>query len=110
MKSGIFLSFKINDDDPAGEILTILEEAAAIFKSSRRPDTVELMEFERIYELALQAVRDRVDELAFYRSLKDNSFLKRMHEQAIDELTYLGHCYNQLIIDKYKELTKHGNA
>ena len=110
VKSGNFLSFKINDDDPASEILTILEEAAAIFKSSRRPDIVELMEFERIYELALQAVRDRVDELAFCRSLKDNSFLKRMHEQAIAELTDLGRGYNQMIIDKYKELTKNGNA
>lgn len=68
------------------------------------------MTFERMYELALQAVRDRVDELAFCRSLKDNSFLKRMHEQAIAELTDLGRGYNQMIIDKYKELTKNGNA
>ena len=68
------------------------------------------MTFERIYELAVQAARDRVDELAFCRSLKDNSVLKRMYEQAIAELTDLGRDYNQIIIDKYKELTKHGNA
>lgn len=68
------------------------------------------MEFERIYELAIEAARDRVDELAFCRSLKDNSVLKRMHEQAVSELTDLSRGYKQMIIDKYKELTKHGNA
>lgn len=68
------------------------------------------MTFERMYELAVEAAIDRVDELAFCRSLKDNSTLKRMHEQAIAELTDLGRGYNQMIIDKYKELTKHGNA
>ena len=68
------------------------------------------MEFERMYELALEAARDRVDELAFCRSLKDNSVLKRLHEQAKAELADLGRGYNQMIIDKYKELTKHGNS
>lgn len=68
------------------------------------------MELERMYELAVEAARDRVDELAFCRSLKDNSMLKRMHEQAIAELTDLGRGYNQMIIDKYKELDSNGNA
>lgn len=69
-----------------------------------------LDELESIYELAVQAARDRVDELAFCRSLKDNSILKRRHEQAIAELTALGRGYNQMIIDIYKELFKDGNA
>lgn len=47
------------------------------------------MELERIYELAI---------------------LKAWHKQAIAELTDLGSGYNQMIIDKYKELTKNGNA
>ena len=68
------------------------------------------MTFERIYELSIQAARDRVDELAFCRSLKDNSLLKRMHEQAIAELTDLSRGYNQMIIDKYKEIDNNGNA
>lgn len=63
------------------------------------------MTFERINELAVKAARDRVDELAFCRSLKDNSVLKRMHEQAIAELADLSRGYN-----KYKELTKNGNS
>lgn len=68
------------------------------------------MEFERMYELAVQAARDREDELAFCRSLKDNSILKSLHEQAKAELADLSRGYNQMNIDKYKELTKHGNA
>ena len=62
------------------------------------------MTYERIYELAIEAARDRVDELAFCRSLKDNAVLKAWHEQAIAELSDLGRGYNQLIIDKYKEV------
>lgn len=61
------------------------------------------MTFERIYELAVQAARDRADELAFCRSLKDNSILKRLHEQAKAEQAELSRGYNQMIIDKYKE-------
>lgn len=68
------------------------------------------MTFERIYELAIEAARDRADEIAFCRSLNDNSILKRMHEQAIAELTDLGRGYNQMIIDKYKEMAGNGNA
>lgn len=45
------------------------------------------MEPESIYELFVQAARDR-----------------------LAELTDLGRDYNQIIIDKYKELTKHGNS
>ena len=45
------------------------------------------MEFERIYELAVEAAGERVADL-----------------------TDLSRGYDQMIIDKYKELTKHGNA
>ena len=68
------------------------------------------MTFERIYELAIEAASARVNDLSARRRMKDNSILKRWHEQAIAELTDLGRGYNQMIIDKYKELTKHGNA
>lgn len=68
------------------------------------------MELERIYELAIEAARDRVDELAFCRSLNDNSILKRLHEQAEAELADLSLGYNQMMTDKYKELAEHGNA
>ena len=64
------------------------------------------MTFERIYELAIA----RVDDLSARRRMKDSAVLKMWHEQAVAELTDLGRGYNQLIIDKYKELTKHGNA
>ena len=68
------------------------------------------MTFERIYELAIEAAIARVDDLSARRRTKDNAVLKAWHEQAIAELTDLGRGYNQMIIDKYKELTKHGNA
>ena len=68
------------------------------------------MELERIYELAIEAASARVNDLSARRRMKDNAILKMWHEQAIDELTDLGRGYNQMIIDKYKELTKHGNA
>ena len=68
------------------------------------------MELERIYELAIEAATSRVDDLSARRRMKDSVVLKRLHEQAIAELTDLGRGYNQMIIDKYKELTKHGNA
>lgn len=68
------------------------------------------MTFERIYEMAIEAARERVDELAFCRSLNDNSILKRLHEQAKAELADLSRGYNQMIIDKYKELDNNGNA
>ena len=68
------------------------------------------MEFERIYELAVEAAGERVAELAFCRSVKDNSILKRMHEQAIADLTDLSRGYNQMIIDKNKEMGRNGNA
>ena len=42
--------------------------------------------------------------------MKDNAILKMWHEQAVAELTDLGRGYNQMIIDKYKELAKNGNA
>lgn len=35
---------------------------------------------------------------------------ERIYEQAIADLTDLSRGYDQMIIDKYKELTKHGNA
>ena len=68
------------------------------------------MELERIYELAIEAAIARVDDLSARRRMKDSAVLKMWHEQAVVELTDLGRGYNQLIIDKYKELTKHGNA
>ena len=68
------------------------------------------MELERIYELAIEAASARVYDLSARRRTKDNAVLKARHEQAIAELTDLGRGYNQLIIDKYKELTKNGNA
>lgn len=68
------------------------------------------MELERIYELAIEAASARVNDLSARRRMKDNEVLKMWHEQAIAELTDLGRGYNQMIIDKYKELTKHGNS
>lgn len=68
------------------------------------------MELELVYEVAIEAAIARVNDLSARRRMKDSAVLKMWHEQAVDELTYLGHCYNQLIIDKYKELTKNGNA
>ena len=68
------------------------------------------MELERIYELAIEAASARVNDLSARRRMKDNAILKMWHEQAIDELTDLGLGYNQMIIDKYKELVKNGNA
>ena len=62
------------------------------------------------YELAIEAASARVADLSARRRTKDNAILKAWHEQAIAELADLGRGYNQLIIDKYKELTKHGNA
>ena len=64
------------------------------------------MTFERIYELAIA----RVDDLSARRRMKDSAVLKMWHEQAVAELTDLGRGYNQMIIDKYKELVKNGNA
>ena len=68
------------------------------------------MTFERIYELAIEAASARVNDLSARRRMKDNAVLKAWHEQAIAELTDLGRGYNQMIIDKYKELLKDGNA
>ena len=68
------------------------------------------MELERIYELAIEAASAKVNDLSARRRTKDSAILKAWHEQAIAELADLGRGYNQLIIDKYKELTKHGNA
>ena len=68
------------------------------------------MTYERIYELAIEAASAKVNDLSARRRTKDNAVLKAWHEQAIAELTDLGRGYNQMIIDKYKELTKHGNA
>ena len=68
------------------------------------------MTFERVYELAIEAASARVYDLSARRRMKDTAILKRWHEQAIAELTDLGRGYNQMIIDKYKELTEHGNA
>lgn len=68
------------------------------------------MTFERVYELAIEAATARVNDLSSRRRTRDDAILKRQHEQAIDELTCLVRGYNQMIIDKYKELTKHGNA
>lgn len=68
------------------------------------------MTFERVYEVAIEAATARVNDLSSRRRTRDDAILKRQHEQAIDELTCLGRGYNQMIIDKYKEMTKHGNA
>lgn len=68
------------------------------------------MELERVYELAIEAACVRVNDLSDRRRMKDNAILKARHEQAIAELNDLGRDYNQMIIDKYKELTKNGNA
>lgn len=68
------------------------------------------MNFERIYELAIEAATARANDLSSRRRMKDSTVLKMWHEQAIAELTDLGRGYNQMIIDKYKELAKHGNA
>lgn len=68
------------------------------------------MELERIYELAVKGSRERVDELSFCRSLKDNSVLRRLHEQAKADLSDLSRGYNQMLIDKYKEMEDNGNA
>ena len=68
------------------------------------------MTFERIYELAIEAATARVNDLSSRRRTRDDAILKMWHEQAIAELTDLGRGYNQMIIDKYKELAKHGNA
>ena len=68
------------------------------------------MELERVYELAIEAATARVSDLSSRRRTRDNAVLKTWHEQAVAELTDLGRGYNQLIIDKYKELTKNGNA
>lgn len=68
------------------------------------------MELERIYELAIEAASARVNDLSARRRTKDNAVLKAWHEQAIAELTDLCRGYNQMLIDKYKELTIHGNA
>lgn len=68
------------------------------------------MELERIYELAIEAAIARVDDLSARRRMKDSAVLKMWHEQAVAELTDLGRGYNQMIIDKYKELVKNGNA
>lgn len=68
------------------------------------------MELERIYELAIEAASSRVNDLTSRRRMKDSALLKMWHEQAIAELTDLGRGYNQMIIDKYKELAKNGNA
>ena len=68
------------------------------------------MELERIYELAIEAASARVNDLSSRRRTKDNAVLKAWHEQAIDELTCLVRGYNQMIIDKYKEMAGNGNA
>ena len=68
------------------------------------------MTYERIYELAIEAAIARVADLSARMRTKDNAVLKAWHEQAIAELTDLGRVYNQIIIDKYKEQTKNGNA
>lgn len=68
------------------------------------------MTFERIYELAIEAACARVNDLSSRRRTRDDDNLKAGHKQAIAELTDLGLGYNQMIIDKYKELVKNGNA
>lgn len=68
------------------------------------------MELERIYELAIESAIARADDLSARRRMKDSAVLKMWHEQAVAELTDLGRGYNQMIIDKYKELVKDGNS
>lgn len=68
------------------------------------------MTFERIYELAIEAASARVNDLSSRRRTRDSAILKAWHEQAIAELSELGRGYNQLIIDKYKELAENENA
>ena len=67
------------------------------------------MELERIYELAIEAASARVNDLSSRRRTRDTAILKSWHEQAIADLTDLGLGYNQLIIDKYKEMHRNGN-
>ena len=68
------------------------------------------MELELVYEVAIEAAIARVNDLSARRRMKDSAVLKMWHEQAVAELTDLGRGYNQMIIDKYKELVKNGNA
>lgn len=68
------------------------------------------MTFERIYELAIEAASARFSDLSSRRRTRDSAILKAWHEQAIAELADLGHGYNLLITDKYKELFTDGNA
>ena len=68
------------------------------------------MELERVYELAIEAASARVNDLSSRRRTRDSAILKDWHEQAIAELADLGRGYDQMIIDKCRELTKHGNA
>ena len=68
------------------------------------------MTYERIYELAIEAASAKVNDISARRRTKDNAVLKAWHEQAIADLTDLSRGYNQMIIDKYKELTKNGNS
>ena len=91
MKSETYLSAKITDDrvkvdinGPVGEVYELLEKAAVfIFKSFKKngySETIALF-------------------FLFYKNVAKEVF-------DID----LGRGYNQMIIDKYKELTKHGNS
>lgn len=68
------------------------------------------MELERMYELAIEAASAREMALAACRRTKDNAVVERLHKQAEAELFELYRGYNQMIIDKYKELAKNGNA
>lgn len=68
------------------------------------------MTFERMYELAIEAAKARVDYLVERRVTQDNILLQRWHEQAKAELEDLTRGYTQLLGDRYKELFKDGNA
>ena len=68
------------------------------------------MTFERIYELAIEAAKARVDELVKRRATHDNILLQLLHEQAKAELEDLTRGYNQMLGDRYKELFKDGNS
>lgn len=68
------------------------------------------MTFERIYELAIEAAKARVDDLVERRLTQDNILLQRWHEQAKAELEDLTRGYTQMLGDRYKELFKDGNA
>lgn len=68
------------------------------------------MTFERIYELAIEAAKARVDDLVERRVTRDNILLQRWHEQAKAELEDLTRGYTQMLGDRYKELFKDGNA